>query len=141
MVYYTPLTNGSSPHFDMIDWIRDGRADMALCGFWLSSSHQNNADLSVPYEAMTVTMYVPISTLVDDAAAIAYSLSKGVWITFLLSLVVLVIFLMVITKSKLNKNERRKSTVEYILYLVEIATGHSVSYSPRHSSMRFLFIR
>lgn len=141
MNIHIATTNGSSPYRDMIKSVQNSRSNIALCSIWLIPRHLKVVDMSIPYEEISVNFLVPMSALIDDAAAIYYSLSKEVWLTYTFCLLFLSVFLTAITKSKFNRNDKRKCLTEYMFYLVEIATGHGVHYSPRHAFTRYIFIR
>lgn len=125
----------------MVIDINRGKSDVGFCSLWMIERNFKLADLSLPYTITSSTLLVPIPTLIDDAAAIYYSLSRGVWLTYLLCLLLSGILLKVITKNQFNCDERKTTFVEYMFYLIGISTGHCINYWPRDTLIRQILIR
>lgn len=136
-----PLMAKTSPYEKMVESVHDGGSNVALASLWLTQERYEIVDMSIPFETISMTFLVPMSTLIDDAEAIYQSLNAEVWFILLICLVFLGVFLATITKIKLKSMDRRKSVGDYMFYLIEIGTGHGTHYVPRHVSIRYIFVR
>lgn len=133
--------NSSDPYREVVADVHDGRSDIALCSLWMTPRHMREADLSIPYEQISVRFIVPMPTLIDDVAAIYYSLSTGVWCSFIVCLICLSILLSILLRHKFNANHHKVSLGYCIFYLVDIATGHGSNYPSQKSVIRYILLR
>lgn len=133
--------NSSDPYREVVADVHDGRSDIALCSLWMTPRHAADADISIAYEQISVRFIVPMPTLINDAAAIYYTLSADVWCSFGICLIFLTFFLTVLTKYKLGRNCHKASLGDCFFYLVDVATGHGMSYPTNSSVIRFVLIR
>lgn len=141
MNIHVPSADGRDPYDNMILDVHKGISNIALCSVWMISSYYKIIDYSIPYDRITVTFLVPIPKLISDAAAIYYSLDGDVWLAFIFCLLCLSCLLTVASKLTRVEKKEERSLLQFIFYLIEIATGQGIPYSPSNFFIRHLLIR